>query len=316
VGRQPVTWGEGRLLGAADASPTGRSLDGVRGRVALGDGAVELLGAALEDWPSVGGFSVSPYGELFGARGEWAFDPLFALEGYVLVRLARANPTLQSAVKGPTYTGAARFHGDGRAWTWGVEGAAQWGRVDGAPRAGFDDFTGQRAAWAVAGHVAHAFEGTYATPTIRLGAAYATGDDSGSKYRAFDPLLPDVRTWHGALDAFAWSNEAEANARVSIATWADGLAAVEYRYARLAQPGSPWQSGYLRSIGQVAGNTHPELGHEIDAVLQWSPWTSVRLEAAYSALVLADGAKALLAATYGSTARVAHSAYGEARVDF
>jgi hypothetical protein len=49
VGRQPVTWGEGRLLGEEDWSPAGRSLDAVRGRLAVGDGSFELLAAALTD---------------------------------------------------------------------------------------------------------------------------------------------------------------------------------------------------------------------------------------------------------------------------
>ncbi|MGH7295976.1 MAG: alginate export family protein, partial [Polyangiaceae bacterium] len=33
IGRQAITWGEGRLLGASDWSPAGRSLDAVRGRL-------------------------------------------------------------------------------------------------------------------------------------------------------------------------------------------------------------------------------------------------------------------------------------------
>ena len=66
IGRQPVSWGEGRLLGVDDWSPAGRSLDAIRGRLAVGDGYVEALAAVLTD-PSTGA-AVDAYGELFGAR--------------------------------------------------------------------------------------------------------------------------------------------------------------------------------------------------------------------------------------------------------
>jgi hypothetical protein len=316
VGRQPVVWGEGRLIGAADASPAGRSLDAVRGLLVSGDAAVEVLGAALQDWPATPPFSIDPYAGLVGARAEWAIDPLFALEASGLVRLARRDPLDQTAVKGQTYTATARLHGDARGWTWDGEGAYQWGHVEGVTRAGPSPFTGRRAAWAGAGHVAYSFERAWAAPTIRLAAAYATGDRSASTYRAFDPMIPDVRVWHGAMDAFAWSNEAEASARAAMAPWTDGVVTVEYRYAVLAQPGAAWRSATLRTIGQAPGNTDGILGHEIDSTVEWSPCVPVRLRVGYSALVLGDGARAILAASQSGSAHVSHWAYGEARVDF
>jgi hypothetical protein len=306
VGRQPVTWGEGRLLGVSDWSPTGRSLDAVRGRLPLAEGSVEVLAASLSDPSMALGTS---YGELFGGRGQWAIHPLFAVEAYALARLSRGTlaPAMETSVLGQTYTGALRLYGDANEWTWGVEGAYELGwaqAMNGGER---------RAGWAAAGHVARAFERVLLRPTVRLGLSYASGDHGGTTYRAFDPLLPDVHFWHGAMDLFAWSNEEEASARFAISPWTDGIAAVEYRYARLAQPGGAWLTAYLTRIAQVPANTNPDLGHEIDAVLTWSPWISIDLTAGYSALVLGDGARALLAAASpaGSTA-VSHLAYAQA----
>jgi hypothetical protein len=317
VGRQPVTWGEGRLLGVADWSPAGRTLDAVRGHLVVRDGAFELLAASLSD-PSVA--PLQAYGELFGARGQWAFDPLFAVEGYVLARLAQANPpaSLDGSVHGQTYTGALRLHGDGRAWTWGAEGALQIGRADAflAGRAPADRF-----AWAGAGHVAYTFQHAALLPTARIAVSYASGDNGGATYRAFDPLLPDVHTWYGGMDLFAWSNEGEASARVSVAPWTDAIAAVEYRYARLAEPGGAWRTGYLVTIGSAPGNTQADLGHEVDASLAWSPWVPVDLSAGYSLLVLGNGARAILAAAQvgplqasgmSLPASLAHFAYAQA----
>jgi hypothetical protein len=313
LGRQVVTWGEGRLLGAADWAPAGRSLDALRGHLVVGDGEVEVLAASLSD-PTANaleGNLLQAYGELFGLRGGWALDPLFRAEAYVLARLAQESPreALEGSVHGQTYTGALRFHGDGRGWTWGVEGALQLGRADALPagRAAADRF-----AWAAAGHVAYTFPHAVLLPTVRLGGSYASGDDGGSVYRAFDPLLPDVHAWHGAMDVFAWSNEAEASARVAVAPWTDAIASVEYRYARLAQPGGAWRTDTLVTVGAAPGNTRADLGHEVDGRLTWSPWVPIDLAAGYSIFVLGDGARAILATAPAGAPSLAHFAYAQA----
>jgi len=304
AGRQPVTWGEGRLLGAADWSPTGRSLDAVRGRLVAGDAAFEVLAVALMD-PSTN-TSLESYAELLGARGQWALDPLLAGEVYALARVAQENPTtdLQGSVAGETYTGALRLHGEGRSWTWGVEGAYQLGRAT--------DLELNRAAWAAAGHVARTFDRVRLLPTVRIGGAYASGGGSGATYRTFDPMLPDVHEWHGAMDMFAWSNEEEANARVAIEPWTDAVAAVEYRYARLAAPGAGWQSAYLSTIGASPGSSKGELGHEVDAKVRWAPWAKLEIEGGYSMLVLGDGARAILSALEVAPPTLAHFGYAQA----
>jgi hypothetical protein len=327
LGRQAVTWGEGRLLGAADWSPAGRALDALRGHLVVGDGEVEVLAASLSE-PTASAFDgnvLQAYGELFGARGGWALDPLFGAEAYVLARLAQQNPrqNLEGSVRGQTYTGALRVHGDGRGWTWGAEGALQLGYADAflrdvpafgrLPAASTNrPAAADRFAWAVAGHAAYTFSHAVLLPTVRLGAAYASGDDGGSTYRAFDPLLPDVHIWHGAMDVFAWSNEAEASARVAITPWTDAIAAIEYRYARLVQPGGAWRTDYLVTIGAAPGNTRADLGHEVDAALTWSPWVPVDLAAGYSILVLGDGARALLAGAPGGAPTLTHLAFAQA----
>jgi Alginate export len=310
IGRQPISWGEGRLLGIADWSPAGRSLDAVRARAPVGDGAIELLAASLSD-PTTA--PLVAYGELFGARAQWAIHPLFAAEAYVFARLAQAEPPApaSNAVRGQTYTGALHLYGDSQAWTWGVEAAYQLGHVEESHRA--------RQAWAAAGHLAHTFERVMLLPTIRVGASYATGDDGGSTYRAFDPILPDVHVWHGAMDLFSWSNEKEANTRVAIAPWTDAIAAVEYRYVSLVETAGQWTTAYGIPLGPVApagppsSNTSPDLGHEIDAVVTWAPWSSLELTAGYSALVLGEGARAILRASEANEAppRLSHFAYAQ-----
>jgi hypothetical protein len=321
VGRQPITWGEGRLLGEADWSPTGRSLDAVRARLAIDELAVEALAAAVEA-PSRNFFATDAYAALLGGRFQWTLDPIFAIELYGLARLGYYNPpdpiSFNGSVQGQTLTGAARLHGERSSWTWGVEGAYQFGHVDRVTRPGPVFFSGRRAAWAAALHVAHTFDTVGWTPSVALGAAYATGDDGGLTYRAFDPLLPDVHTWHGMMDLFAWTNEEEVSARMSIVPWNDGLVAAEYRYARMPQPGGDeWRSGYLVTIGSAQGNTRADLGHEIDVWAHWSPWPALGLDAGYSVFVAGGGARAILDATVPvGAARVSQFAYLQTRFVF
>jgi hypothetical protein len=288
VGRQPVSWGEGRLLGTSDWSPAGRSLDALRGRLVVGDGAAEVLAAALTD-PATGA-TIDAYGELFGARFGWSFDPLFKLETYALARIAQANPvaSVDGSVLGQTYTASVRLYGDSFAWTWGFEAAGQLGWEG--------QFGEDRAAWAAAAHVAHLFDRGVFTPSVRLGGAYASGPGGGSTYHTFDPLLPDVHTWHGAMDVFAWSNEAEVNARVKATPSTQTAFELEYRYARLAQAAGPWVTAYLTTIDTASAPRSGELGHEIDAAFAWSPWPPMDLRIGYSLLVLGTGARAILQA--------------------
>ncbi len=323
VGRQAVTWGEGRLVSAADWSPTGRSLDAIRGRYARGTWDFELLGALLEAQRPLGtqfGDTAGPQtggSELFGGQVAWTIDPLLKLELFALGRLTQhgaaqppvASPRFaQSLASGETYVGSLRVSGDGRGFRYGAEGAYELGRATsvstcaasllptGTPPPGCSGVGETRAAFAVAAHVSYTFDTLVLTPTLRLAGSYASGDDgSSSKYKQFDPLLPDVHAWHGAMDLFAWSNEIEASARITIVPWTDGTIAAEYRFAQLAQASGDWVNAYLGVVGNAPASSATTLGHEIDGFVTWRPWPVLGLVAGYSALVLGDGARAILA---------------------
>jgi hypothetical protein len=178
-------------------------------------------------------------------------------------------------------------------------------------------YAASRAAWAASGHVEHVFELAPLRPTARVGASYASGDSGGATYRAFDPMLPDAGVWHGAMALFTGSNEAEVNATVSAIPWADGVVAVEYRYVRLAVPGSLWRSDYLASLGSAPRSMDANLGHEVDAKVACNPWAPLDFELGYSALLVGGGARAILAASYaGSVPDVAQMAYVQAKIAF
>ena len=222
------------------------------------------------------------------------------LELLALARIARggalgldASRFSQARSTGETYTASLRVSGEHKGWKYAVEGAYQLGQATGGS---FGIGGADRRAFAVAAYGARTFDSLVWTPTFRLGGSYASGDDGSSgTYKQFDPILPDVHAWHGAMDVFAWSNLMEGHASASVTPWADAHVGVEYRYARLAEASGDWLGGYLTSIGRGTEPHSSELGHEIDVGLRLRPWAPLEVGAGYSLLVMGDGAKALLA---------------------
>jgi hypothetical protein len=260
----------------------------------------ELL-AAILDSPRPFGASAGDTGgppsmgaQLYGAQVALAIDPLLKVELSALARVSRAQPIdgtrfANARADGETYAGSLRVFGEARGWRYAVEGAYELGSA-----ARFADAS--IAAYAGAAYVEKKLDTIALAPFARVGIDYASGDDGGSgTYRQFDPLLPDVHTLHGAMDALAWSNVVDGYARIGVIPATDVHASVEYRYARMADAHGEWLGAYLTAIGRGSGGSS-ELGHEIDAMVDWKPWPVLDLAAGYSLFVVGDGARAALAA--------------------
>jgi hypothetical protein len=321
LGRQAVVWGEGRLIGNADFSATGRSLDAARAHVALGNFDFEALAAILE----VPGPLASSFGELgrdsqqprsgvqlYGLTARWSIDPLLRIEAFGLARISRSDGSsldgsrfAVARLSGETYTGALRVSGEASGWTYGVEGAYQFGNAASLLPGGSDI-----SAYAAAGHVARTFSEVSLSPTLRVGGSYASGDDGSGTYHQFDPLLADPQRFHGQMDLFAWSNAMDVSGRAQVVPWTDTTFGVEYRYARLAETSGEWIGSYLTAVGRASpppgfaaagyapltGSPDAELGHELDAVFTWRPWLPLELRAGWSGMLLGDGARGIMAA--------------------
>jgi hypothetical protein len=301
VGRQSVAWGEGLLIGAAEFAPVGRSLDAVRGRWSVGaleiEGLAALLAAPQPQTPALG-TSGGPWTsgtELYGLHVAWPIDPLIAIELTALARVSRSGEgggdLALARGDGEIYTGSVRAAGPARGFAPAAAGAAELGR---AARSGAGDVP--RRAWAAFVHADETFETAPLTPSVRLGASYASGDDAaGGAYTAFDPLLPDVHVHFGAMNAFAWSNTVQAHLRGGVVPFADATLSVEYRYARLAQADGEWVNGNLQAIGRATGAS-ADLGHELDVLFSYAPWPALELRAGYAGVLWGDGARTILAA--------------------
>jgi hypothetical protein len=313
LGRQAVVWGEGRLIGNADFSPVGRSLDAARAHVAAGNFDFEALASILEMPSPLGRAFNDTSGparsgtQLYGLLARWTADPLLRVEAFALMRMARSSGASLDGSRfqlarlaGELYTGAIRVSGDSKGWTYGVEGAYQLGTADSLVVGGADV-----SAWAAYAHISKQLDSVALTPTIRIAGSYASGDDGGSTYKQFDPILADPQRFHGQMDLFAWSNQMDASGRISIVPWNDTTFGVEYKWARLAESAGEWIGSYLTAIGAVRappGNKSPpvgsgntlELGHELDVNFAWRPWLPLEIRLGWSGLLLGDAAKTIM----------------------
>lgn len=318
IGRQAMTWGEGRLLGTADFSPTGRSLDAIRAHTALGNFDFETFAALLESPTPLGSSFGSTSGashsgvQLYGLTAKWTLDPLLRVEAFGFAKVARSggeglDGSYFSAARlsGETYTAALRVSGEAKGWDYAAEGAYQFGTASSLSIGGTDI-----EAYAAAVHVDKTLPEITLSPTFRVGASYASGQKNGSKYTQFDPLLPDVQRWHGQMDLFSWSNQIDVTGGVKTVPWNDTTFGIDYRYARLATTSGEWMGSYLTPVGRTqstivldgtapAGNVAPtdeELGHELDVTFAWRPWLPLELKAGWSGLLLGRGAQQVMVA--------------------
>jgi hypothetical protein len=154
---------------------------------------------------------------------------------------------------------------------------------------------------------------------LTLGAqgAYATGQGESSsedEVSRFDPMFPDVRTAHGAMGLYAWSNLIEGAGWVDLSFWHESKVTVAYRYVGLAEPTDGWQTAALVPIGSDPSNAERTLGHELDASLALSPWAPVAVVAGYGAFLTGQAGKNILASAGRGRPELQHYGYVQATV--
>jgi hypothetical protein len=299
VGRQAIVWDGGHLIGNADFSPVARTFDAVRAHAGWRSLDFEAF-AALTDVPRPIGIGFGdPNGsyfggaQLYGALASATLDPLLKIQLYGLLRPAPGSSSSTfapvpsdfalSRTFGDDWTMALGVGGDSKGWKYGVTGALQLGK------SGITNL--DRLAYAVIGDASRTFDGIVLSPTIKIGGSYASGGKTATQYNQFDPLYPDVQTYHGLLGAFAWSNLIDVHGSVTIMPTADMRLMAGYRYARLADKSGDWLDTYLVTAAPGGVATSEELGHEVDVLFTYRPWPAFAMSAGYSLLVLGQGAK-------------------------
>lgn len=300
IGRQVLSWGEGRLLGARDWWQGGASFDAVRLKAQWGDGFAEAEAfAALLAAPgpvpppsALNGSQSEGFGaQLFGLRNTWHLAAMAHLEGIVLARLAR-DPLPVELTRSDTVTGDLRVFGEYRGVSYSTEGAYQLGRVAG--------YGVNRPLGAFAG--AARVDWQTALPLdVRLGlsTAYASGDPSGGKgarLQRFDPIAPDVHRHHGMMDLVGWSNLIDAAVSIGVRPAKQFDASVRYAFLGLAAPGDRWTTAGLLPVGVAPDNTSHVLGNEVDVRVAYELNDSLSFDLGYGLMATGAGARHILAA--------------------
>jgi hypothetical protein len=322
VGRQRVTWGDGRLLGEDDWSETARALDAVRVGSSIGDFDLQALGVLLAapgalPATAAGGTPTTGSGaELFGVDAVWHLFPLLQIEGTGLARVVR-EPTPTSLTSGDTYVGDARLFGDRAGLRYALEGAYEGGSVPTVATTAtgaVEAISRKLSAFALAGRA------SYETPllwrlTVGVEGAYASGDDgakTGTLAR-FDPLLPSTHDTLGPMGDFAWSNLTEVGATIGLTPIEPLGVELGYRLADLADARGRWTSASLAVVGQATDNTSKSLGSELDAAFKLTPWSPLELQTGYGVFIHGEGARTILREA-GRQATLDHWVYLQAEV--
>lgn len=247
VGRQPLSYGNQRLLGAFEWSNVARRFDALKvtwnAGPAVLDGFVAELGSSPgtttvngELW---GLYSVWP--KLWGARGEayglWLHDPSSATTNIVTLGGRR------SASVGP--------------WTYDLEGAVQVGDVTAF------------AAALEGGRRLGSFE-------VRGGYNVASGDSSpgvGGSH-TFANLFPTNHLYYGYLDYQSWRNLHNLHARVRVPTRGYVRAEAVYNAFWLFDSRDFWYGaagapmrGSFGPFRDPAGAAGTQVGQELDVVI-------------------------------------------------
>ena len=306
VGRQKVSWGDGRLLGANDWSATGRSLDAARFGFQVGDVDVEMLASMLaapgrypvRSGAGAMGTSASPVtnlaegagAQLYGLDAAWHALPLLNVEVIGLARVVR-DPAPSTLTPSNTFVVDGRISGDRRGVRYALDGAYELGKV-----ASYGVNRDLRA-FAVAARIGWE-TALPAHLTFGAEAAYASGDQGDPKgtIRRFDPILPDEHTLLSPMSLFAWSNLLLVGGSLGVRPTEEVGLLAGYRYAALAQPGGRWTSAALVPVGASPANSARSLGHEIDAAIKIMPWRAFEIETGYGFFLRGSGADAILIA--------------------
>ena len=227
--------------------------------------------------------------QLYGLDIAGHFNPLLRAELVALARIARF-PLPPTLVPGDTYVLSARLSGDRSAFSYGVEGAFELGRVGLVPGS-----SRKLRSFAATAH-AEWQPDLLLRPKVGLATSYARGDDGGSQgaLHRFDPILPDSRSGLGQMGLYAWSNVVDAAVLASLAPLEQLVVSADYRYVRLANPRGAWFAASLAPIGQDPSGAAPFLGHEIDASVTYHPYPQLSLRAGYGIFLTGPKARAIL----------------------
>lgn len=303
VGRQELSYGDERLVGASDWNNIGRTFDAAKLRYEIDtfwvDGFISRLVI-----PDDNNFDMSNEYETFWGLygGTKALVPQHDLQAYFLARDASAKSPLLEAGEAPgalvalttprdIYTVGTRlkslpnFLGN---WDYTLEGAYQFGRFVDAGK------SLEQAAYAASLNVGYTFKNVPTSPRVAVELNYASGDSdpADGRHETFDNLFPTNHKFYGAMDVVSWQNmqnirlnvSAKPTKEVSVAFDVNGFwVADKQDFFYNVAGGARAAGGYGRTPN--AGNY---VGTELDLVTTYSPDPAVNLQLGMGHFLVGD----------------------------
>jgi hypothetical protein len=299
VGRQELSYGDERLIGAFDWDNIGRSFDAAKLRFQKETFWVDAFTGRVV-LPNDNEFDQSNWDDWFsGVYGSTrSLLPRTELQLYFLADNANANSPRHTTTYGrgnsprDIYTIGSRFQtlpGQLNGWDLNGEFAGQFGDFEYAP--GTPGVVNGRRL----NHLAYAthIEGGYTfmephlKPRFALGLDYASGDGNpnDNEHNTFVNLYPTNHKFYGAMDFLSWQNLINPYLKASIAPVKGLTISLTYNAFWLANT-----SDFFYQVNQVPRTTggygiHPNngsfAGQELDLVATYQPASFVQLQAGF-----------------------------------
>jgi hypothetical protein len=315
VGRQELSYGDERLVGAFAWNNIGRVFDAAKVRWQNPWFAAEAFTSKLV-LPDDNEFNTWNDHNLFsGLHLTTKKIPKNTTEVYFFARnddvgsASALNPgaVLPFAVPAPAardiYTLGARFKsnpGEFGNFDYTVEGAYQFGNWKQTTASAQLDHE----AYAYVANVGYTFADTYGTPRIALEYAFGSGDSdpTDGDHETFENLYPTNHKFYGYMDFFSWQNIHDVRAilswkptpRLSLAVeghlfWLADTADNLYNAGGVARGGATFQAPGAQGTGYGINPTYDSyVGAELDIVAGYAVNKFMALEAGYGHFFVGD----------------------------
>lgn len=302
-GRQEISYGNQRLIGAFGWSPAARSFDALRGRLSYNNVWADGFLAALAPQQLVQTFDTTVYpNKLKGevqSEGSWLravqlganLHPAFNAEFLLLSLHARATPAAPATADDIANFGL-RMHGkpvEGLAYD--IEGNLQTGERGVDTPAAMD-----HKAWAAAATVGYTL-GKSIKPGLSVGAALASGNDcsggpttggcKNTESNEFYNFFPTNHIHYGSMDFFGWRNMRDIELKAFATPLTDLRVTLAYHNFALVESSGRWSNAAGTNVGRGwdETNTETDLGHEIDLTVDAQPWKALSIQPGYGVFI-------------------------------
>jgi hypothetical protein len=259
IGRQVLTYGEGRVVSGADWGNAGRGCDGARLRWAPAHAQVDGFVTWLNE-----GRNTGQGGLLSGLDALWRGRDGFEAEAYQFRRdFGDAGWTSELGNPGGVHdaTSGLRTRAPRGAFELRLEGAVQRGRRAGDPVR----------AWFGVGRVTADLNSAWKTRVyLEHGQSSGDANPADGTFQRFDPVCWSGHGFQGTLDIVSESN---------VSDWCGGVTAQpaegwtvqsEFNSFALSQARDYWVDDAGTTLRRsVAGTAGTSLGRELDTTVRW-----------------------------------------------